>query len=110
MSTSSKQGGVSMGSRLPSPRYNRFCQGGKILGVFSHGHKRGRGARKILLPKAGDSSIMEHTLPNLAVFYFLIWQAIALLSPYNSKAIALHNVSYYTHIHIICPFYDTLYL
>jgi len=53
MSTSSKQGGVSMGSTLPSLLYNRFCQGGKILGVSSHGHKRGRGARKIFGSKQG---------------------------------------------------------
>jgi hypothetical protein len=51
---------------------------------------------------------MEHTsrfgcvlLPVLASYSFTYFTFC--------QAIALHNVSYYTHIHIICPFNDTLY-
>ena len=79
--------------------------------LSSYTYKRGRGARKIFGSKQGIVPLWN-ILPNLAVFDFLIWQVITSLYSAKSKviplphltfckAIALHNVSYYTHIHII---------
>ena len=69
-------GGVSMGSRLPSP-----------------GYKRGRGAIKFCCPKQGIVPLWN-ILPSLAVFYFLIWQVITSLYSAKSQLIALHLFTY----------------
>jgi hypothetical protein len=76
-----------MWSGLPSHAYDRCSPWKKILENVPHGTL---------------SSFINKNLD--------ICQSIALLQFTYCKALALHNVSYYTHIHIICSFYDTLYL